>query len=157
MNFPVNEWKCPIVFGFMRNVYWEAVVCPCVLCAASKVSFEDSEKQKIYETISFDKIRAEVDELKVSIFLSVFHKSTGAFILLCNCSNLKELLLLSGMYTLCYLLGVPDVFVDVLNLWVCSYMCRIVFWRLQGEKSGTVLWSNKKGQYVNVVSMDASV
>lgn len=41
------------------------------MCAASKVTFEDSEKQKIYETISFDKIRAEVDELKVNICLSV--------------------------------------------------------------------------------------
>jgi len=29
------------------------------------VSFEDSEKQKTYETISFDNVRAEVEELRV--------------------------------------------------------------------------------------------
>ena len=34
-------------------------------CAASSVTFEDSEKQKTYETISFDEIRAEVEELRV--------------------------------------------------------------------------------------------
>jgi hypothetical protein len=33
--------------------------------AASSVTFEDSEKQKIYETISFDSLRAEVEELRV--------------------------------------------------------------------------------------------
>lgn len=44
-----------------------------VLYEASGVSFEDSKKQKAYETISFDNIRAGVDEIKVlnSIFYSV--------------------------------------------------------------------------------------
>lgn len=49
------------------------------MCAASKVSFEDSEKQKTYETISFDKIRVEVDELKVSICSSVSRAQMPSF------------------------------------------------------------------------------
>lgn len=49
------------------------VVCSELFIAASVLKFEDNEKQKRYETISFREIQDEVKELKVRYDKTYYH------------------------------------------------------------------------------------
>ena len=52
-------------FIHIRTLTLLNIVCCDILIAASVLKFEDNEKQKRYETISFREIQDEVKELKV--------------------------------------------------------------------------------------------
>lgn len=41
--------------------------------AASKLKFDDKQKQEKYQTISFEELQNEVSELKVTLFLCNSH------------------------------------------------------------------------------------
>jgi hypothetical protein len=65
LSFPCME-TCkgagipPLVCSYME-LSWMVDL----MCAASGLTFDDSKKQKQYETISFSSIRSEVEEIKV--------------------------------------------------------------------------------------------
>ena len=78
--------------NFSACCYYDSILAKTkMVVAAETLKFDDTEKQKMYETISFKEIREEVNGLKVQ-FLVIDLVSTG-YILLLLMSQINFMLL----------------------------------------------------------------